>query len=161
MISHFKIRIKVGEEERWVDADKVFTHLIQNYAKAELKGKKPEPYKDKVNSFFKQIDEDWVVALKEAYPNVDIEQELESSKMWLLSNTHQAKSNFKKFINNWMAKSMRSGKVETPAVDGRSQYKKYVTPDIPDEDLASPEEINELMQGIKNKLARRKHNGNK
>ena len=152
MISRFKIKIKTGGEERWADADKVFAHLIKNYMKAELNGKKPEPYKDKVMGFFKQIDKEWEQALKEAYPNVDVAQELESSKMWLLSNTGQAKSNFKKFINNWMAKSMRTGKVEKPAVDGRSQYEKYVPPEIPEEELCSPEEINEMMQDIKNKL---------
>ena len=153
MISRFKIKISVdGKEDRWADADKVFAHLIKNYMKAELNGKKPEPYKDKVNNFFKNIDKEWKQALEEAYPNVDVEQELNNAKMWLLSNTKQAKSDFKKFVNNWMAKSMRSGGTEKPAVDGRSQYKKYVTPEIPDEELCSPEEINDLMQGIKDKL---------
>ena len=77
MISRFKIKIKVGgEEERWADASKVFAHLLQEYTKSELNGKKPEPYKDKVNSFFSKIDEDWVKALAEAYPSVDIDQEL-------------------------------------------------------------------------------------
>tara|TARA_Y100000296_G_C5137978_1_gene239329 strand:- start:76 stop:552 length:477 start_codon:yes stop_codon:yes gene_type:complete len=158
MISRFKIKIKGGDgRERWADADKVFAHLIQNYMKAELGGKKPEPYTDKVNNFFKLIDAEWVDALKKAYPNVDVDQELETAKMWLLSNTSQAKSNFKKFINNWMAKAMRNGgKTEKPVVDGRSQYPKYVVEDIPEEDLASQEEINEMMQGIKDKLARRK-----
>ena len=154
MISRFKLQIKVGEEVRWADADKVFAHLIKNYTRAELSGKKPEPYKDRVNNFFKKIDGDWVEALVEAYPNVNVKQELESAKMWLLSNTSQAKSNFKKFVNNWMAKSMRSGKTE-PTADGRAEHPKYVPPDIPEEDLASPEEINEIMQGIKNKLSRR------
>ena len=130
-------------------------NLLKNYMKAELKGKKPEPYTDKVNNFFKLIDTDWVDALKKAYPNVKVEQELENAKMWLLSNTSQAKSNFKKFINNWMAKSMRTGKVEQPVVDGRSQQPKYVTPDIPEEELCSPEEINDLMQGIKDSLRRK------
>ena len=74
-LSKFKIRIKVGEEERWADADKAFAHLMKNYMKAELKGKKPEPYKDKVNNFFNQVDEDWIEALKKAYPNVDVSQE--------------------------------------------------------------------------------------
>ena len=110
MISRFKIKIKIGEEERWADADKVFAHLLQDYTKAELNGKKPEPYKDRVNNFFNQIDEDWVEALGEAYPNVDVAQELLNARMWLLSNTNQAKSNFKKFVNNWMAKAMRDSK---------------------------------------------------
>ena len=149
MISHskFKIRIKDGEgRDRWADADKVFAHLIKNYSKTELKGKKPEPYVDKVKSFFNQIDKDWVEALGEAYPNVDVPQELESAQMWLLSNTNQAKSNFKKFVNNWMAKSMRNGKPEKPA-DNQSRYKKYVPPVINEEDLATPEEIREILKG--------------
>tara|TARA_Y100000310_G_scaffold139595_1_gene138925 strand:- start:39 stop:485 length:447 start_codon:yes stop_codon:yes gene_type:complete len=148
MISRFKIRIEESGRERWADADKVFAHLIQNYMKAELNGKKPEPYKDKVMGFFKLIDGEWVDALKGAYPNVDVEQELESAKMWLLSNTSQAKSNFKKFINNWMAKAMRGGKEEKLAEDGRTKYKKYVPPVINEEDVASPEEIREIL-GIK------------
>ena len=146
MISRFKIRVNDGEGERLADASKVFAHLLQNYTKAELNGKKPEPYTDKVNNFFKLIDVEWVKALKDAYPNVDVEQELENSKMWLLSNTSQAKSNFKKFINNWMAKAMRTGKVEQPVADGRSQYKKYVPPVINEEDVASPEEIKEILR---------------
>ena len=113
--------------------------------KAELNGKKPEPYKDKVNNFFNQIDEDWVKALKEAYPNVDVVQELNNAKMWLLSNTKQAKSDFKKFVNNWMAKSMRNGKTET-STNNQSNYKKYVPPVINEEDIATPEEIKEILR---------------
>ena len=146
MISRFKIKIIDGEgRERWADSDKVFAHLIKNYMKAELNGKKPEPYKDKVNNFFNQIDEDWVEALKEAYPNVDVVQELNNAKMWLLSNTKQAKSDFKKFVNNWMAKSMRNGKPET-STNNQSQYEKYVPPVINEEDIATPEEIKEILR---------------
>ena len=146
MISRFKIHIKVEEgREEWVDGDKLFARLLRDYSKAELKGKKPEPYKDKVNNFFKLIDTDWVNALKEAYPNVDVDQELENAKMWLLSNTSQAKSDFKKFINNWMAKAMRTGKTEKPVEDGRTKHERYVLPEIADEDLATPEEIREIL----------------
>ena len=115
MTSRFKIKIKVGEEERWADADKVFAHLIQNYMKAELNGKKPEPYKDKVNNFFNQSGEEWgewIDALKKAYPNIDIDKELGKAKMWLLSNPKQAKSNFSKYVNNWMSKAMERVKPE-------------------------------------------------
>ena len=146
MISRFKIKVIDGEgRERWADSDKVFAHLIKNYMKADLNGKKPEPYKDKVNNFFNQIDEDWVEALKEAYPNVDVVQELNNAKMWLLSNTKQAKSNFKKFVNNWMAKAMRNGKPET-STNNQSNYEKYVPPVINEEDIATPEEIKEILR---------------
>ena len=143
--SKFKVRIKVGEEERWADADKEFAHLIKNYTKAELNGKKPEPYTDKVNSFFKQVDKEWKKALKEAYPNVEVDQELNNAKMWLLSNTKNAKADFKKFVNNWMAKAMRNVKPQTPQ-DNQANYKKYVPPVIDEEDVASPEEIREILR---------------
>ena len=132
--------------EKWVDGDKLFARLLRDYSKAELNGKKPEPYKDKVANFFKLVDEDWVEALGGAYPNVDVKQELESAKMWLLSNTKNAKSDFKKFINNWMAKAMRNGK--KPEEDGRTKYETYVLPEIAEEDIATPEEIKEIL-GIK------------
>ena len=146
MISRFKIKIQQdGKEERWADADKVFAHLLQRYTKAELSGKKPEPYKDRVNSFFNSIDEDWIDALKEAYPSVDVPQEIINAKMWLLSNTKNAKSDFKKFVNNWMAKAMRNGKQETQA-EPKYRYDKYVPPVINEDELASPEEIKEILR---------------
>ena len=146
MISRFKIKISVdGKEDRWADADKVFAHLIKNYMKAELNGKKPEPYKDKVNNFFKNIDKEWKQALEEAYPNVDVEQELNNAKMWLLSNTNQAKKDLKKFTNNWMAKSMRTCKQEV-STNTQAKYEQYKPPVINDEDIASPEEIKEILR---------------
>ena len=104
MTYHFKIRIKDGKGERWVDANKVFAHLFEQYTKKIPNGDKPKPYKEKIEHFFATIDIEWVSALKQAYPNVDIDSELKKSKMWLLSNT--PKRNLKKFVNNWMAKSM-------------------------------------------------------
>tara|TARA_Y100000310_G_scaffold92435_1_gene90085 strand:+ start:75 stop:521 length:447 start_codon:yes stop_codon:yes gene_type:complete len=142
----FKLRIQEGGKERWADANAVFAHLLKEYTKSELGGKKPEPYKDKVDFFFNSIDEDWVEALEEAYPNVDVPQELINAKMWLLSNTKNAKSDFKKFVNNWMAKSMRNGNAEKTPEDGRTKYEKYVPPVINEEDIASPEEIKEILR---------------
>jgi len=144
MISRFKVKIKIGAEERWADASKVFAHLLQEYTKAELNGKKPEPYKDKINICLKLIDIEWLDALKKAYPNVDVDQELDNSKMWLLSNTSQAKSNFKKFVNNWMAKAMRNS-TEKPIDDGRTKYEKYIPPVINEDDIATPDEIKEIL----------------
>tara|TARA_Y100000593_G_scaffold79628_1_gene148297 strand:- start:300 stop:743 length:444 start_codon:yes stop_codon:yes gene_type:complete len=145
MTSRFKIQIKVGEEVRWADAGRVFAHLLEEYTKAELKGKKPTPYKDKVNDFFSKIDDEWMDALKKAYPNVDVDQETQSAKMWLLSNPNKAKANFKTYLNNWMAKAMRNGKPKTE--DNRGAYQKYVPPVINDEDIATPEEIQEILKG--------------
>ena len=145
MTSRFKIYVKDGRGERWADADTVFAHLLGHYSKAELKGKKPVPYKEKVDNFYSSIDAEWLKALKEAYPNVDVEQELNNAKMWLLSNTNQAKKDLKKFTNNWMAKSMRAGKQET-STSNQAKYEEYKPPVINDEDVASPEEIKEILR---------------
>ena len=146
MTSLFKIKIQgLDGKEQWVDASKVFTHLLKQYSKAELKGKKPIPYEDKVNNFFDKIDDEWKIALKKSYPSIDLEQEIISAKMWLLSNTHKSKSNFKAFLNNWLATAMRNGK-SVQQEDSRSNYKKYVPPVINEEDVASPEEIREILR---------------
>ena len=145
MTSRFKIYVKDGRGERWADADTVFAHLLGHYSKAELKGKKPVPYKEKVDNFYSSIDAEWLKALKEAYPNVDVEQELNNAKMWLLSNTNQAKKDLKKFTNNWMAKSMRTCKQEV-STNNQAKYEEYKPPVINDEDIASPEEIKEILR---------------
>ena len=141
MISRFKIQVKVGEELKWADADKVFAHLMERYTKTIPNGDKPQPYKEKVENFFATIDVEWVSALTKAYPNVDIDTELNKTKMWLLSNT--PKRNLKKFVNNWMAKAMGQKKnVQTEAV----LYEKYKAPVINEDDIASPDEIKKILR---------------
>ena len=141
MTSRFKIQVKVGGEIKWVDANKVFAHLMELYTKTIPSGDKPKPYKEKVENFFVNIDAEWLSSLKKAYPNVDIDTELNKAKMWLLSNT--PKRNLKKFVNNWLAKAMGNKQnKQTEAV----LYEKYVKPVINEEDVASPEEIQEILK---------------
>ena len=142
MISRFKIQVKVNDETRWADADKVFAHLMERYTKTIPNGDKPQPYKEKVENFFATVDVEWLSSLRNAYPNVDIDTELNKAKMWLLSNS--PKRNLKKFTNNWLAKAMgnRENK-QTEAV----LYEKYVPPVINEDELASPEEIKEILRG--------------
>ena len=73
---------------------------------------------------------------------MDIDTELGKARMWLLSNS--PKRNLKKFTNNWLAKAMgnRENK-KTEAV----LYEKYVKPVINEDDIASPEEIKEILRG--------------
>ena len=141
MAYRFKILIQDGEGERWADANKVFAHLMENYTKSIPKGDKPKPYKEKVENFFSTIDIDWVSALRKAYPNVDIDTELKKSKMWLLSNT--PKRNLKKFVNNWMSKAMTTKQNKQTE---SARYETYVPPVIKEDDLASPEEIKEILR---------------
>ena len=67
---------------------------------------KVKPYKDRVNDYFDDLTENFVNEMKEAYPNIDVNQELTNSKMWLLSNTNRAKKNFGAYINRLLGKAM-------------------------------------------------------
>ena len=141
MNSRFKLQIEAGGKLRWADADKIFAHLMERYTKTIPNGDKPQPYKEKVEHFFATIDIEWVSALRKAYPNVDIDTEMNKAKMWLLSNS--PKRNLKKFTNNWLSKAMGNKQnKQTEAV----LYEKYVAPVINDDDIASPEEIKEILR---------------
>ena len=142
MNSRFKIKIQdTGGRERWADADKVFAHLYERYTKTIPNGDKPQPYKEKVEHFFTVIDAEWLSSLKKAYPNVDIDTELNKAKMWLLSNS--PKRNLKKFVNNWMAKAMgQKQNIQTEAV----LYEKYVPPVINDDDIPDEDEIKKILR---------------
>ena len=142
MNSRFKIKIQdTGGRERWADADKVFAHLYERYTKTIPNGDKPQPYKEKVEHFFTAIDVEWLSSLKKAYPNVDIDTELNKAKMWLLSNS--PKRNLKKFVNNWMAKAMgQKQNIQTEAV----LYEKYVPPVINDDDIPDEDEIKKILR---------------
>ena len=130
--SKIKIQVQAGGQVRWADADKVFAHLMERYTKTIPNGDKPQPYKEKVENFFATVDVEWLSSLRNAYPNVDIDTELNKAKMWLLSNS--PKRNLKKFTNNWLAKAMTSRQnKQTEAV----LYEKYVPPVINEDELAS------------------------
>jgi len=138
----FKVLIKDGEgKERWADADKVFAHLMERYTKKVPNGEKPKPYKEKIEYFFNTMDLEWLDALRKAYPNVDIEVELNKSKMWLLSNS--PKRNLKKFVNNWLAKAM--GNKQHKQTEAAPRVPKYIPTKIVEEDVATPEEIREML----------------
>ena len=114
---------------------------MERYTKTIPSGDKPKPYKEKVEHFFATIDIEWVASLGKAYPNVDIDIEMNKAKMWLLSNS--PKRNLKKFVNNWLSKSTeKKQNKQTEAV----LYEKYKAPVINDDELASPEEIQEILR---------------
>ena len=141
--SRFKIQVKkVAGEIKWVEADRVFAHLMERYMKTIPNGEKPQPYKEKVENFFATIDVEWLQALRKAYPNVKIDTELDKIKMWLLSNS--PKRNLKKFTNNWLAKAM--GQKNNIQKEAAPVYEKYKAPVINDDEIASPEEIKEMLR---------------
>ena len=105
----FEIKVRVDGREKWVDGRKVFKYLIEDYSKVIYGGKVVEPYPDRINKYYNNIPEKLMETWKEAYPNVDLNQEMLNMKAWLLSNTSKAKKDFNRFTNQWLARAMQNG----------------------------------------------------
>ena len=69
-------------------------------------------YISNVVEFFSTIEPTYKAHLIEAYPDINIDSELRKMKAWLISNTENKKKNFKRFANNWLAKSKPDQKKE-------------------------------------------------
>ena len=65
--------------------------------KVKYGGKSVNPYPDRVKSFYNNIPKDLMEEWKKAYPNVNIDEEVNKCRVWLLSNTSKAKKDFKRF----------------------------------------------------------------
>ena len=103
-----KIAIKKGDEKpHWISFEDFKKLLFEE--KVSTKGL-PQAYPLRVENFFNQIAHNDSILLiwQDAYPNVDIESELKLAKAWLLSNRSNAKKDFKKFCNNWLARAMKN-----------------------------------------------------
>lgn len=126
-----KIAIEKNGKQYYADGDKVFSWLMERYSKHE--GKKtsgavaPMPYEERVNNFFSQlsIDQVWLDDMRKAFPGVDIENELDKAKAWLLSNKAH-KKDLKKFCYNWISKATPSFTPQTRTnADVRKDRKSY------------------------------------
>ena len=104
-----EIRIRKDGEKKWVDARKFFKYMIEEYSKVNYEGKVVEPYPDRVNKYYDNIPEKLMATWEQAYPNVNIKQELLNMRAWLLSNTNKAKKNFNRFSNQWLLRAMQNG----------------------------------------------------
>ena len=103
-----KIAIKKGDNKpNWISLEEFKKLLFDE--EITTKGM-PLAYPEKVKSFFDQVfrTHNILQIWREAYPNVEIESELNLAKAWLLSNTGNAKKDFKKFCNNWLARAMKN-----------------------------------------------------
>ena len=58
---------------------------------------------------------------KDAYPACDIEHELRGMKEWLLSNPSKKKSNYRKFITNWLSRQQDKGGTKSSYEDKRKK----------------------------------------
>tara|TARA_R110000824_G_scaffold133936_1_gene296784 strand:- start:106 stop:483 length:378 start_codon:yes stop_codon:yes gene_type:complete len=119
-----EIKVRVNGEERWADADKLFKYLYPD--KVDITGKMPEPYPQRVKTFFKSIDEELIKIWVAAYPNVDVNSELPKIEAWLLTHTDKAKKNLKAFTNSWLCRGMnstRNGSAKESIEAGWDKYK--------------------------------------
>ena len=151
-----EILIRKNGEEKWVDSRKFFDYMLKEYSKVSYSNKLADPYNDRVNKFYSNIPQHVVNAWKEAYPNVNIDQECSKAKAWLLSNTSKAKKDFMKFTNNWLSKAMQNGGQIPVQLDHKiekqiEKQKEYMVQ--ASENCASPEEIQEIIRQTKEKMA--------
>ena len=152
-----EIKIRKNGEEKWVDARKFLDYLLKEYSKVSYSNTLALPYNERVNKFYSNIPQHIVNAWKEAYPNVNIEQECSKAKAWLLSNTNKAKKDFMKFTNNWLSKAMQNGGQIPVQVDAKidRQIKKrneYIAQ--AEVDSAPQDWVKELLKETKQKMGK-------
>ena len=147
-----ELYVRVNGKERWADAKKVLEYLYPEQVK--ISGKMPLPYHARVEKFFEAIDSNILAVWKEAYPNINIENELKLAKAWLISNPNKAKKDFKKFVNNWLSNAMRNPtnveiattkKKRTDEIDRQEKYLREADKRA-EEDYAYPEDIRALTR---------------
>ena len=118
----FEVKVRVNGEEKWADAKKLFKYLLEDYSKVSYKGKKIDPYEDRVAKFYDSIPDKLIEEWKKAYPNVDIKGECAKARVWLISNTNKAKRDFKGYTNRWLAKACQNGGSIPVQVDAKVQH---------------------------------------
>ena len=150
-----KIAIKKGDNKpNWISLEEFKKLLFDE--EITTKGM-PIAYSEKVKSFFDQVvrTQNILQIWREAYPNVDIESELNLAKAWLLSNTGNAKKDFKKFCNNWLARAMKNpSKVVTKSRhEQSSEYLNRQKRKWDKETPASQKEIKTILKELRGQKA--------
>ena len=153
-----EILIRKNGKEKWVDSRKFFDYMLNEYSKVSYSNKLAEPYNTRVDKFYSNIPQHVVKAWKEAYPNVDLDQECAKAKAWLFSNTSKAKTDFSKFTNNWLAKAMQNGGQIPVQVDYKiekkiKEQKEYM--EKAEEVSATSEEIQEIIRQTKESMRKK------
>ena len=156
-----EIKIRKDGTEKWVNADKFFSYMIERYSKVTYKGKSIDPYPDRVNKFYDDIPKELIGMWGKAYPNVDIKAECEKSRAWLLTNTNKAKKYFKGFTNRWLGRACNNGgqtiiKVDKIYEEQERQVKYRKELEV---NKATDEERMGEIQSIKDMLRNKRKNG--
>ncbi len=77
----------------------------------------PKPRFDFVSGQFTDLADSLIAGWAEAYPAVDVRQEIAKAAAWLMSNPKNRKSDYPRFLNNWLSRAQDSAR----PVQGRQQ----------------------------------------
>jgi hypothetical protein len=83
--------------------------------------------------------EKFVEKWQEAYPAINVLQELRKAEAWLIANPKNSKSNYERFLNNWLSRAQD----KAPSARGSTQSKNKSKHDAFLEKLNSIGEPNE------------------
>ena len=86
----------------------ITTNKKEEIKKKRKVGQKQDmTYEDRVGGGFKLImaDEAQLGQWGEAYPKIDILQQMKQAQTWLLANPEKKRTNFKRFLVNWFARA--------------------------------------------------------
>ena len=153
-----EVLVRVNGKEKYVDSRKFFDYMVNEYSKVKYDGKSIDPYPDRVNKFYDNLPKELIAMWSKAYPNVDISQEAERCRVWLLSNTNKAKKDFKNFTNRWLGKACQSGGSIPVIMEHKiekkiKEHKEYVERET--ENSATDEErkaiFSEILTNLSNK----------
>ncbi len=152
-----KVAIEKDGKQYYADGDKVFSWLMERYSKYQ--GRKTAgtvmPYDERVNNFFIQIASEgaWLDDMRKAFPGINIQNELDKAKAWLLSNKAH-KKDLKKFCYNWISKARPETTVlhDKTRADVLRQRKQFAANNnlYAEEDCAEPVEIKDILKNYKN-----------
>ena len=152
-----KIAIEKDGKQYYADGDKVFSWLMERYSKYQGRkaaGTALMPYDERVNNFFTQIASEgaWLDDMRKAFPGINIENELDKSKAWLLSNKAH-KKDLKKFCYNWIAKARPQTTIlqDKTREDVLRERKKFAANQgrYAEEDCAEPKAIKDILKNYR------------
>jgi len=89
------------------------TPTSQYSSSSSSSSKKKESNKEKVefaNSLFQNIPETLMSKWKESCPGIDIKREIAKAEAWVISNPKLKKSNWSRFLTNWMVRAQDHAK---------------------------------------------------
>tara|TARA_R100001015_G_C4549007_1_gene111302 strand:- start:232 stop:735 length:504 start_codon:yes stop_codon:yes gene_type:complete len=154
-----EIEVYIDGKKTRVSLQKVIKDSLEEISKVSYKGKKIEPYEDRIVKFYDNMPDKLVKEWSLAYPNVDIKAECAKARVWLMSNTNKPKRNFKRFTNNWLSTAMNNGGSVPVMLDKKvdnqiKKHKEYMNK--AQEESATREEISEILSEFTNKMKAKK-----